>query len=96
MQDYIAVTDWEKVDKDDFYLSKYWEKKAGKGNIKQARKLQKEGNLFYAYIVPAVHYAIYTRMDAQGILIDSDGNEIVSCESAVIGNKHQEKWEVKF
>jgi len=99
MEDMILVTNWEKVDKDDFYLSKDWARHTdGKETISRAKKLQREGNLFYAYIVPAVNFAIYKQMDAQGVLIDNDASVIVECESDVIGNEyqHREKWEADY
>lgn len=91
--DTIIVTDWEKVEKDDFYLSKEWLEDAGEEQMKEARRLQKEGKLYIAYEVGAVHYAIYTQMDASQVFIDSDGDIIMTCEGAVIGNDHKERWE---
>lgn len=92
----IVVTNWDKVDKDDFYLSKEWEDNAGKENIRLARKLQRAGELFYAWVVPASHYVLYSQMDASEIMINSDGDEIISGESAVIDNKHSDKWEYEL
>ncbi|GAI15739.1 unnamed protein product [marine sediment metagenome] len=92
----IMVTDWEKVDKDDFYLTEEWEENGGKENVENARRLQQEGNLFEAYIVPAVSYAIYQQMDAGHIFIDEDGNEILSCESAIINNSHKHREEYSY
>lgn len=92
----VLVTNWEPVEKDDFYLSKAWGENGGKENVRRARKLQKEGNLFEAYIVPALSYVQYVQMDASQVFIDREGNEILSCESAIIGNKHETKWEYKY
>lgn len=93
--EFILVTDWEKVEADDFYLTKEWTENAG-GRITEAKELARNGNLFIAYVVPAVHYAIYRQMDASQIFIDEDGNEIIRCESAVIGNKHEHKEEYDY
>lgn len=90
-QDLIVVTDWEAVEKDDFYLSKDWVENNPE-SVKQARKLQKEGKLFVAYIVSAVSYCIYKQMDSNQIFIDEDGNEIMHCETAIIGDEHQDRW----
>lgn len=92
MDNTILVSDWEKVEKDDFYFSREWEVK--EDNVKQARKLQKENNLFIAYLVDAVSYAIYSQMDAQQVLIDRDANIVLHCESAVIGNSHQHREKI--
>jgi hypothetical protein len=91
--DTIIVTDWELVERDDFYLSKEWAKNTSKEEMKEARRLQKEGKLYIAYEVGAVHYAIFTQMDASQVFIDNDCNIVMSCESAVISNDHKERWE---
>jgi hypothetical protein len=90
-QNEVIVTNWEKVEKNDFYLSKDWAKENADG-VKAARKLQKEGNLFVAYTVPAVNYCVYRQMDAFQIFIDEEGNEIMDCESAIIEDKQKEVW----
>lgn len=87
--DYVMVTNWDKVDPDDFYLSDKWEGNIS-GDIKKLRKMAKSGELFYGYVVSAKDYCIYRQMDAHQILIDDSGAELVSCESDVIGNKHEE------
>ena len=89
----ILVSDWEKVDKDDFYLSESWEKKEGKENIKTAKELQKKGELFYGYIVSAVSYAIYGQMDSNQVLINNDGDVIIHCGDTVINNDHSHREE---
>ena len=38
MDNLIVVTNWEKVEKDDFYLTDEWIEEAGEENIKLARK----------------------------------------------------------
>lgn len=81
------VSDWENVEKDDFYLSDKYLKIEG-DCVKNARKLQKEGILYVAYIVNAVNYAIYDKMDANKVFIDDECNVVLNCESAVIGNDH--------
>jgi len=90
MNNLILVTDWEKVEKDDFYLTDDWKKE---NDNTEARELQKEGKLYVAYIVNAVSYAIYTQMDADQVFIDNDGEVILHCESAVIGNNHEHREE---
>jgi hypothetical protein len=87
--DYIMVTDWDAVEKDDFYLSKEWEENGGKENVRRARKLQKEGNLFIAYVVLAVHYCVFRQMDAHQIFIDKDGEEVLPCENVIIDDNHK-------
>jgi len=91
--DIIVCTNYEKVDKDDFYLSKDWEEEAGKENLKRARKLQKKGNLFIAYKVPAKSLCLYQQMDANQIFINFSGETIIQCETVVIGNEFTDKWE---
>lgn len=90
----IIVSDWEKVDKDDFYLTDEWSDKSGEYEaVQKARELKGNGDLFIAYIVPAVNYAIYTQMDAQQVFIDEDGHVVLTCESAVINNSHDWRQE---
>lgn len=96
MEKLIIVTDWEKVEADNFYLSDDWTKHEEKENIKSARKLQKENNLYLAYIVSPLSYAIYTQMDADQVFIDNDLNVILHCESAVINNDHQKRVEYEY
>ena len=93
MDDLMMVTNHEKVPIDDFYLSKAWEKEAGKENIKEARELAKKGELFYAYSVPCKSYALYVQMDAFQHLIDLEDEVVINCESTIIDNKHSSKWE---
>jgi len=96
MVDMIVVTDWEKTDADDHYLSDEWLINNYGFTKKEARALRKrakDGELFDAWEVAATHYAIYYQMDASRIIIDYEGNRIVSGESDVIGNKHHEAWE---
>lgn len=90
MSEMIVVTNWEKVDKDDFYLSKEWEE--NQGNRTKLRKMAREGELFIAYVVPAIDYCIYGQMDASQIFIDMNNEEVLHCEGVVIDNKHEHKW----
>ncbi len=88
--EYVMVTDWEKVEVDDFYLTdKGWAENLHPDNLKQAKELAKDNGLYIAYVVPAVHYVIYLQMDARQIFIDGDGDQIMSCEGVVINNKHK-------
>ena len=74
-----------------------WKDKLSTENLPSViGELQKENELFYAYTVPAIHYCTYVQMDSQQILIDKEGNEIISCESAVIDNKHSDKWKYDY
>jgi hypothetical protein len=95
MNNLILVTDWEKVENDDFYLNdKKWSKNEGVDDlVEKAVELQKEGKLYVAYIVNAVNYAIYTQMDADQVFIDNDGYVVLNCESAVIENNHKHREE---
>ena len=95
MTELIVVTDWEETEHDNFYLTEEWLKNYGHSQ-KEARALRKRaknGELCDAWLVRASHYAIYSQMDAQFIIIDKDGNRVVSGESDVIGNEHNEAWE---
>lgn len=96
MNDYVMVTDWEEVNADDFYLSEDWAKNINSETLQQAKELQAIGELYFGYTVSAVNYVIYHQMDAGQIFIDSQGNEIMSCESAIIGNKHQDQFEYSY
>ena len=96
MQDNILVTDWEEVQKDDFYLTKAWQEEVGKENMKRAKELLDLNDLYIAYIVPEVHYAIYVQIDATQVFIDREMNVIFYCESAVIGNTHRERIEYNY
>lgn len=99
MSDMVLVTDWDKVDKDDFYLSDEWltdNHHVSKSEAIKLRQMAEEGKLFEAYVVGASDYAIYGQMDAHQVLIDEDGDEVLSCESAVIGCDHQEVCEYKY
>ena len=91
----ILVTDWEKVETDDFYLTDEWMKE-DIDNIKQARQLQEEGKLYEGYIVDAKNYAIYWQMDADKVFINEDMDVVLHCESTVIGNDHKKRIEYEI
>ena len=93
LTDYIIVTNWDKVDKHDFYLSKEWEPNCGKDTMRKARQLQREGKLCVAYRVAAVIFAIYSQMDADKIFINDEGEEIMSCETEVIDDDFYARWQ---
>ncbi len=88
MNNLIIVSNWEKVEKDDFYLSEKWLKEEDNICMKEAKRLQKKGNLYVAYIVDAKNYAIYSQMDANQVFINLDSDVILHCESAIIENNH--------
>lgn len=95
--EYVMVTDWEKVDADDFYLiDENWAKNNNPDGVQQAKELQATGNLYIGYVVAAVNYVVYHQMDAGQIFIDEDGNEIMSCEGEIIGNKHKDQFAYSY
>ena len=98
MEDMLIVTNWDKVDPSDFYLTKVWFNAQGieKAERAKLRRMAKDGELFEAFEVPAVSYALYVQMDAHQIFIDHEGNHMLSCESAVIDRDHQDKWEMEY
>lgn len=97
MDNIIMVTDWEKVEADNYYLSKDWAKHTGEiEGVKQAQKLQKQGNLYIGYYVKATDYAVYWQMDSDQIFIDIDGNEVLRCETEIISNNHKHRELVEF
>ena len=92
MQDEIIVSNWGIVHKDDFYLSDEWAETFPE-EVKDAKKLLKEDDLFVGYIVPAVTFAIYSTMDAFQVFINGAGEVILHCESAVIDRKQEYRAE---
>ncbi len=87
----IHVTNWEKVSVDDFYLTDSdWTK--GIENIKDLIALAENGELFVAYEIEGDDYAVFHTMDAHQILIDSDCNVLMRCETSVIETEHEERW----
>lgn len=92
-RDFIIVTNHDPVDANNFYLTdKKWARD-NREEVKNARKLQKEGNLFFAYRVAAATFACYSQMDAQELFIDGDNNTVMECENEVISNDFHTRWE---
>lgn len=93
--EFICVTDWEKVESGDFYLTDGWADIIGsdKDKFDKLRQQSKDGELYFAYIVRATDFCIYYQMDADQIIVDCDQNELVQCETAVIDTEKQEVWE---
>ncbi len=86
----IIVTDYDKVDIDDFYLTdEKWIKDNGVDDIEELRELAKKGELYYGYEVDAENYAIYKQMDSGQVFIDVDDTIRMICEGEVIGNSHK-------
>src|SRR3990167_9588724 len=94
----ILVTDWEKVEADEFYLTNEWLKKQNVSgeSSKTLRELQKSGILYIGYIVKALDYCIYSQMDADQVIINSDMDVMLNCESAIIGNDHEKRMEYEY
>jgi len=95
MSNLIVVTDFEKVPEDDFYLGDNWVENIS-GDIDRLREMAKNGELFYAYVVDAKDYVIYRQMDAHQIIIDFENDEVISCESKIIGDKHKDAWDYDY
>lgn len=89
---HVVVTDWDVVKPDDDYLSDKWLTNStdDKSYGNKLRKQAKNKELFDAWVVGAQNYLVCIQMDAHHIIIDEDFNELVSCESDVIGNKHKQ------
>lgn len=93
----ILVTDWERVDKQDFYLTDEWSDHTGDHEaVQKARELLGEGKLYVGYIVKALDYAIYTQMDASQVFINDDMDVVLACETAVISNDHTKRVEYSY
>lgn len=84
--DEILVTNWKQVDADDFYLSDDWPE--NKGNKAELLKMVENGDLYYAYIVGAVAYAVYGVMDSHQVFIDDNWDILLHCESSIIRQGH--------
>jgi hypothetical protein len=97
---FIVVTNWEKVDSDEFYITdkKWLKKELDKTNkeIKELQEMAKEGRLYRAYIVKAIDFALYWQMDASEVFIDSEWNEIARGETSVIDTNFNYKQEYFF
>ena len=98
MDNYVLVTDWEKVDTDDFYLTEKWRKSVGdtKEKFAELKEMAKNGHLYTGYVVEAKNYCIYAQMDAHKVFIDTDMDKMLSCESAIIGNNHKKRIEYSY
>lgn len=95
--EYILVTDWEKVNADDFYLTdEGWAENCNPDSLQQAKELAVNSKLYIGYVIPAVHYAIYQQMDAGQVFIDDSGDEVMPCESAIISNNHEARFEYSY
>ena len=82
----ILVTNWDKVEDDDFYLTDKWFRIQGtdKDTREEIRRLQKIGKLYIAYIVPAERFVLDYQMEAFQVFIDEDFNVVLECEGAII------------
>jgi hypothetical protein len=89
MSNLMVCTNWEKVEKDDFYLTSDWD---GEGKEK-AIKLQKEDNLYYAYYADAKELCKYKILDMNQIFINEDEEIIMNCEYAPENNDFTDKWD---
>jgi len=78
MTDRIIMTDWDDVDKDNFYLSEKWVNNHKRR--KKLRKMAKNNLLYHAYVVFAVHYCIYHSADCLEVFIDGNFNVLLECE----------------
>ena len=99
MEKYIIVTNWERVSEDEFYLSDEWLGKSldlEQGEAQKIREQAKNNELSYAYIVPALSYALYWQMDAQQVFVDPDFNVVVTGESSVIDTNWSYKQEYDY
>ena len=99
MEDYVLVTSHDKVDVDDFYLTdEKWLKNNPPSDLSpdELRQMAKDGELFEAYIVPALQYCIYRTMDAQQVFINLDDEVVMLCEGAIINNDQKDCWEYNY
>ena len=91
----ILVTNWEEVEKDDFYLMNDWLKRIDKDGRRELKRLQKMGQLYKAYIVPAENFALYREMDALQVFIDKNFDIVLICEGAIIDTHFKSKRALK-
>lgn len=99
MEKYIIVTNWEKVSPEDFYLQDEWLAREQDKTQEESQKIRqdaKDGKIYQAYIVPALSYALYWQMDATSVYINSEWDEVVNAESAVIGTDFNYKQEYEY
>ena len=78
MTDKIIITNWDNVDKNDFYLSERWVD--NQKQRKKLRKMAKNNELYQGYLVYAVHYCIYHSADCLQVFIDEQWNVLLECE----------------
>jgi len=97
-EDLILVSNYEEVENDDFYLEEEWLKEEckTKEEIKEIKEMQKEGKLYYGYIVSALTFALHNQMDAQQVIMDKDANVLIDCESQVIDNDFEFKEQYNY
>ena len=100
-EEYVFVTDWQVVDESALADEKWPDytddtSKILAETLKHAKKLQAKGELFIAFQVVAVHYIIYTQIEAERVFINRAGTLIMSCpEKELIGNTHKAGLEWK-
>lgn len=94
MDNLILITNWECVEKDDFYLTDDWDEY--KELSKEDKKQLKNRKLYYGYIADATNYAIYYQLDAQQVIIDEDADIIIYCEGVVISNDHKHREKLDY
>ncbi len=89
----IIVTNWDKIDINDFCLTdEDWAKNNDIEDIEELRELARNGELFEAFEVEGETYALYSQMDSTQMFIEQDQTVRMICEGTVIGNKHQDAW----
>lgn len=97
-RDFIIVTNWDKVGKDDFYLSDKWGEHEGVSDlVEEARKLQAKDGLYEAFIVGGVSYLVYRQMDADRVFVNDNCEVLLRCESSVINSgdySHCDPYEI--
>jgi len=96
MGDCVGMTDWEKVDEHEYYLSDDWlVKKMGSHTKKDARELRKRaknGELYHGYLAPAMSVAVYKQFDAESIII-TDNLDIVVHGESIVASPCEKHWE---
>jgi hypothetical protein len=85
----MVCTNWESVEKDDFYLSSDWDNE----DKKKAKKLQKESNLYIAYYADAKELCKYKLLDMNQVFINIDCEIIMHCEYSPENNDFQDIWD---
>lgn len=95
MENYILATDWELVEKDDFYLSDDW-KEEDKDTKEKAKKLAGFERLYRAYICNPVSYCVSNQIDANEVYINNDFDIIIRCETTIINTNMQKCIEYNY